>query len=238
MRFWVMLTSPIVKMAKKWTTLRKVNPPPGDDSDDSDNTEADSSRTPRRRRQARKKPVSEKKEEVDTGYQLSPIINPRRRRSSSPDLAPQASEPEPEPAPPRPIEIEEPRILVVHDAAATYRLVEEAFSNFTKAKVDSTPDVLTGFEMAIRRDYQLFIIGLTLPGMTGHLFYEMVARGYASGLGTKKLAPAVVYIRESDEALPSGELDQDVRVKAIWTKPLNIERMLDSVSTVIKRTQA
>ncbi len=181
-----------------------------------------SSRIPRRRHLARTQPADiEQPPELEiTANSMSPLV----------DLA------APEPAPVRPLQMAEPRILVVHDAAATFRLIEETFENFTKARVDSTPDVLTAFEMAIRRDYQLFIIAMTLPEMSGSLFYEFVARAYATGLNIKKIAPAVVFIREKNSPQPPEDLIRDVRVKAIWTKPLNIERMLESVSSIIKRT--
>ena len=202
-------------MAKKWTTLRKIDSPQEEErTDEVAEEKAPPSRIPRRRQLARQK--------------------------SDPDAAAgneqeKSTEPEEEARPVRPLEVEEPQILIVHDAAATYRLVEETFTNFTKAKVDSTSDVLTAFELAIRKDYQLFVIALNLSGISGSLFYEIISRAYITGLGKKKLAPAVVFIREADETLPSDELIQDVRVKAVWSKPLNIERMLDSVSSVIKR---
>ncbi|MDF1756097.1 MAG: response regulator [Verrucomicrobiales bacterium] len=196
-------------MEKKWTTLRKVESPDQPGTDESGDDPVATPRTPRRRQLARKQQVVPEAEVVQ-------------------------APPEPE-KPVRPLEVSEPRILVVHDAASTYRLVEETFGNFTKAKVDSTSDVLNAFELAIRRDYQLFIIALSLPGMSGNLFYEMVSRGYATGLGNRKLAPAVVFVRGESDPLPSEDLIRDVRVKAVWTKPLNIERMLDSVSTVIER---
>lgn len=128
----------------------------------------------------------------------------------------------------------EPRILVVHDSASTYRLIEETFGNFTAAKVDSTSDILTAFELSILRDYQLFIVAFKLPEMSGSIFYELVSRAYKSGLGNRKLAPAIVFVREPEDPLPSEEILTDVRVKAVWSKPLSIERMLESVSSVIK----
>lgn len=128
----------------------------------------------------------------------------------------------------------EPRILVVHDSASTYRLIEETFGNFTAAKVDSTSDILTAFELSVLRDYQLFIVGFKLPEMSGSIFYELVSRAYKSGLGNRKLAPAIVFVREPEDPLPSEEILTDVRVKAVWSKPLSIERMLESVSSVIK----
>lgn len=202
-------------MAKKWTTLRKIDSPQGEEkADGARKDKAPTSRIPRRRQLARQKSEPEegdsdqKNAEADSEEKVGPV---------------------------RPLDVEEPQILIVHDAAATYRLVEETFTNFTRARVDSTSDVLTAFELAIRKDYQLFVIALNLPGISGSLFYEIISRAYITGLGEKKLAPAVVFIREANETLPSDELIQDVRVKAVWSKPLNIERMLDSVSGVIKR---
>ncbi len=124
---------------------------------------------------------------------------------------------------------------MVHDAASTYRLVEETLTHFTRARVDSTPDVLNAFELAIIREYQLFVIALKLPGISGTLFYDLIAKAYSAGLKNRKVAPAVVFIREPEHPMPGDEILRDVRVIAVWSKPLNIERILDSISGVVER---
>ena len=210
-------------MAKKWTTVRKPGAPDSDSDATGENKSPASqtpvSRIPRRRQLARQRELIE---------QQFAEANLNEKG------APSASATGDDPKVPRPLDVENPEVLVVHDASAAYRLVEETLSNFTRAQVDSTPDVLVAFELAIRKEYQLFVIALKLPGISGSLFYELISRAYSTGLGKKRLAPAVVFVREADEPLPPDELIQDVRVKAVWSKPLSIERMLDTIPGVIR----
>jgi len=134
----------------------------------------------------------------------------------------------------RSIDIKEPRILIVNEVASTFRIIEETFDSFSNAKIDTTSDLLSAMELAIVREYHLFIVGLQLNEMSGPFFYELVSKVYKTGLGEAKQVPAVVFVREADDPDPSDDLFNDVRVKAIWNKPLSIERMLDSVSEVIQ----
>ncbi len=125
-------------------------------------------------------------------------------------------------------------MLVIHSAASTGRLIRETLENFTIARVDTSPDTVHGYEMALARRYQLFIFALHLPDMEGTLLYEMISKTYAAFRdGEGRVAPGVIFIREPDESPPGDEIARDARVKGILGKPLSIERLLDSVKTTL-----
>ena len=214
-------------MPKKWTTLRKIDDPQEEAEETqlppTKETSKPKTRVPRRLRSARE------------GLIESPFSIHKQLEADLEEEEPEVEEPID--LPPRPIDIEEPRILIVNEVASTFRLIEETFENFSKAKVDTTSDLLSALEMTIVREYQLFIIGLELSEMNGPFFYEMVSKVYKTGLSNTRQVPAVVFVREPEDPAPSDDLLKDVRVKAVWAKPLNIERMLDSVSSVIQLRQ-
>lgn len=124
---------------------------------------------------------------------------------------------------------ESDRVLVVHHAGPTLRLIREALQGFTKATVDTTPDALYGFEMALKRPYKLFIFSLSLPTIKGELLYELIDKAYRHCHDGVRVTPAVMYIVEEGQMMQSQELMRDARVRGILTKPLNIDRLLKGV---------
>ena len=122
------------------------------------------------------------------------------------------------------------RVLVVHHAGPTLRLIREALQGFTSAAVDTTPDALYGFEMALQRRYSLFIFSLSLPTMNGDLLYDLVDKAHRHCHDGVRVTPAVIYIVEEGQAMQNQELSRDARVRGVLSKPLNIDRLL----TVVK----
>ncbi len=123
----------------------------------------------------------------------------------------------------------EERVLVVHHAGPTLRLIREALQGFTTASVDTTPDALYGFEMALQRRYSLFIFSLSLPTINGDLLYDLVDTAYRHCHDAVRATPAVIYIVEEGQAMQNQELTRDARVRGILSKPLNIDRLLTVV---------
>lgn len=124
---------------------------------------------------------------------------------------------------------ESDRLLVVHHAGPTLRLIREALQGFTSATVDTTPDALHGFEMALKRPYKLFIFSLSLPSINGELLYELIDKAYRHCHAGARVTPTVIYIVEEGRMMQSQDLMRDARVRGILTKPLNIDRLLQSV---------
>ncbi|MCB1093380.1 MAG: hypothetical protein KDL87_17715, partial [Verrucomicrobiae bacterium] len=123
---------------------------------------------------------------------------------------------------------------VIHQAASTGRLIRESLENFTLAEIDQSPDTSRGFELALSRRYQLFVFALHLPDMEGPLLYELISKAYAAYReGDSRTAPGVIFVREPEDEMPPTEISRDIRVKAILTKPLSIERLLESVSQTL-----
>ncbi len=125
-------------------------------------------------------------------------------------------------------------VLVAHPVASTSRLIREALENFTECRVLSTPDPVRAFELALQRRCALFLFGMKVGELSGPMLYELISKGCSSGRGPSKLAPAVIFIREKDDPPVPDELNRDVRVKDIISKPIRIERLLEAVKSVLE----
>lgn len=126
------------------------------------------------------------------------------------------------------------RVLVAYPAAATRRLVRETLENFTDSIVETTSDPVRAFEMALQKPYRIFLFALDFGEMNGSILYELICKVYSTGHGPKKLAPGVIFIRESKEVAVSEEMVRDARVKDIVSKPIRIDRLLRSVDGILE----
>ena len=118
-----------------------------------------------------------------------------------------------------------PRVLLVHPVSSTCRLIRESLEHFCDADVETCADARRGFELALQREHQIYLFGLTLAPMDGPLLYELINTAYSHCHAGRLIAPAVVYIADKDQKVDE-EFASDARVKGVLKKPINIERLL------------
>lgn len=126
------------------------------------------------------------------------------------------------------------RVLVVQSAAATTRLIRETLENFTEAEVVTTSDPLRGFELALQKEYRLFVFGMQIAELSGPMLYELISKTYSSGWAPARLAPGVIFIRDTEDPKLPDELARDVRVKDTIQKPVRIDRLLKAIQPSIE----
>ena len=129
------------------------------------------------------------------------------------------------------------RVLVVHEDVTVIRSIREALDQFTSAEIVTTPDAQYAFELALQREYKLFILQLALPVLGGELLYDLVNKAYRYCEGGERRIPAVIYLADGQDTLKSEELLRDARVKGVLLKPLNIERLLGAAGNVLPRLE-
>lgn len=121
------------------------------------------------------------------------------------------------------------RVLVVHPSAPTLRLIRETLTQFTTAEVDTTPDPVYGFELALQRRYQLYIFGVTMEVLDGVLLYELVSKAHGFCHEGARSAPGVLFLSQRSAQRRREDFARDARVKGVLGLPLKIERLLDAV---------
>jgi len=126
------------------------------------------------------------------------------------------------------------RILVAHPVGSTTRLIRETLESFTEVEVETTSNCLRAFELALQKSYGMFFFGMSFGELDGPLLYELISKTYSCGTGPRKMAPAVVFVREKDDLKLPEELERDVRVKDVVRKPIRIERLLKAVASIVE----
>ncbi len=125
------------------------------------------------------------------------------------------------------------RVLIVHQAGSTRRLMQEALENFTDAEIHTAGSALRAFELAMTREFHLFLFSLEMEELNGPLLYEFIEKAYAHSQVGVRIPPGVIFIREPKGPDLSKEFRGDVRIKGILSKPLKIDTLLKQVGMSI-----
>ncbi len=125
------------------------------------------------------------------------------------------------------------RVLIAHQAGSTRRLMQEALDNFTEAEIHTAGSALRAFELAMTREFHLFLFSLEMEEVNGLLLYELIEKAYAHSQIGVRIPPGVIFIREPKGPDLSKEFRGDVRIKGILSKPLKIDSLLKQVGMSI-----
>jgi DNA-binding response OmpR family regulator len=124
-------------------------------------------------------------------------------------------------------------VLVAHEDVGTLRIIRETLGQFGECEVDTSPTAEYAYELALQRDYALFMFGLGLPVLHGELLYQLLAKAYPFSHSGAQVCPGVVYIADKHEAGRAEALQREARVKGVLVKPLAIDRILARVKGTI-----
>ena len=138
-----------------------------------------------------------------------------------------------DPANEKPAPSARPRVLVAHEDVGTCRIIRETLGQFGDCEVDTSPTAQYAYEMALKRDYRLFLFGLNMPVINGELLYELLAKAYPYCHAGAQTAPAVVYIADPNDAGRVEALQREARVKGVLVKPLAIDSIIARVKGTI-----
>ena len=127
-----------------------------------------------------------------------------------------------------------PRVLVAHDDVGTLRLIRESLGQFGECEVDTTPSAEYAYELALQREYVLFMFGLSLPVIHGELLYGLLSKAYPLCHSGARVCPGVVYITDAADAGRAEGLQREARVKGVLVKPLSIDRILTRVKGSVR----
>jgi CheY-like chemotaxis protein len=125
-----------------------------------------------------------------------------------------------------------PKVLLLHADTPTSRLVRESLEAFCECTVEVTSAALTAYEKALQKDYQLFLFDLHQSVLDGPMLYELLAKAYQFAQHGRAL-PAVIYFCDGAVTNMRDELLRDARVKALLSTPVNIQRLLERVGTIL-----
>jgi len=134
-------------------------------------------------------------------------------------------------------EPETKRVLIVDDDTAVLRIIREALQNFVACEVDSSPKPEYGFELALKKSYDLMIFDFSMPLIDGTMLFALITKAYEHSSPPRTVPPLLLVSGQGSDAR-AQELLKEARVLGFLPKPFTINRLLEKVKECLPEATA
>ena len=124
------------------------------------------------------------------------------------------------------------KILMVDDDVALLRVVREALTTCLVCEVDSSPKPEYGFELALKKTYDLFIFDFQMPMIDGAMLFFLIGKVYNNASPPRIVPPLLLVSGKADEAR-AQELLKEPGVRGLIAKPFSMNRVLDKAKECV-----
>jgi CheY-like chemotaxis protein len=138
---------------------------------------------------------------------------------------------------PEPVASAVPRVLLAEESLPFRRVIREALMAFRICEVDDAPNGERAFEMALKREYSLFLFSLPLPDMTGDMLDRLLSKAYPLVHAGVHTAPPVIFLMRPPDAMRFQEMQRDVRVRGSMPLPPKLDVLLSLTASLLPERQ-
>ena len=129
------------------------------------------------------------------------------------------------------------RILMVDDEVALLRIVREALTSCLRCEVDTSPKPEYGFELALKKAYDLFIFDFSMPMIDGAMLFFLIGKVY-NNVEPPRVVPPLLLVSGKAEEERAQELLKEPGVRGLIAKPFAINRLLQRVRESVPGIEA
>ncbi len=120
------------------------------------------------------------------------------------------------------------RVLIVDDDTAVLRIMREALQTLLQWEVDTSPKPEYGFELALKKSYDLMIFDFSMPLIDGTMLFLLISKVYENSTPPRMVPPLLLVSGQgADER--AQELLREARVRGFLAKPFTINRLIEKV---------
>jgi DNA-binding response OmpR family regulator len=120
------------------------------------------------------------------------------------------------------------KILIVDDDVALMRVMREALTSMIRCEVDTSPKPEYGFELALKKKYDLLMFDFQMPMIDGAMLFLLIGKVYNNAVPPRIVPPLLLVTGKGDEKR-AQELLQEAGVRGLVPKPFSIERLMEKV---------
>jgi DNA-binding response OmpR family regulator len=120
------------------------------------------------------------------------------------------------------------KILIVDDDVALMRVMREALTSMIRCEVDTSPKPEYGFELALKKKYDLLMFDFQMPMIDGAMLFLLIGKVYNNAVPPRIVPPLLLVTGKGDEKR-AQELLQETGVRGLVPKPFSIERLMEKV---------
>ncbi len=120
------------------------------------------------------------------------------------------------------------RVLIVDDDTGVLRIMREALQTLLHWEIDTSPRPEYGFELALKKNYDLMIFDFSMPMIDGTLLFLLISKVYENSNPPRTVPPLLLVSGQgSDER--AQDLLKEARVRGFLAKPFTINRLIEKV---------
>lgn len=112
------------------------------------------------------------------------------------------------------------------------RVVREALTSFLHCTVDTSPAPEYGFELALQKNYDLFIFDFSMPMIDGAMLFSLIGKAYNHAQPPRQVPPLLLFSAKGEDKR-AQELLREAGVHGLLAKPFAINRLLQKVRECI-----
>jgi len=120
------------------------------------------------------------------------------------------------------------KILIVDDDVALMRVMREALTSMLRCEVDSSPKPEYGFELALKKTYDLMLFDFSMPMIDGAMLFFLIGKVYNNASPARIVPPLLLVTARGDEQR-AQELLREAGVRGLVPKPFTINRLIEKV---------
>ncbi|MEY2584332.1 MAG: hypothetical protein QOD80_358 [Verrucomicrobiota bacterium] len=125
-------------------------------------------------------------------------------------------------------ETEPKKILIVDDDVALMRVMREALTSMLRCEVDTSPKPEYGFELALKKTYDLMLFDFSMPMIDGAMLFLLIGKVYNHSVPPRIVPPLLLVTGKGDETR-AQELLREAGVRGLVPKPFAINRLIERV---------
>ncbi|MGI8889187.1 MAG: response regulator [Chthoniobacterales bacterium] len=129
------------------------------------------------------------------------------------------------------------RVLIVDDDTAVLRIMREALQTLLQWEVDTSPKPEYGFELALKKRYDLMIFDFSMPMIDGSLLFSLISKVYENST-PPRLVPPLLLVSGQGGDERAQELLREARVRGFLAKPFTINRLIEKVRDCVPDASA
>lgn len=129
------------------------------------------------------------------------------------------------------------QILIVDDEVTLLRLMREALTARLRCAVDTSPKPEYGFELALKKRYDLFIFDFQMPMIDGAMLFSLISKAYDNAEPPRIVPPLLLVSGKADEER-ARELLKEPGVAGLIAKPFAMNRLLEKARGCVPGMEA
>jgi DNA-binding response OmpR family regulator len=129
------------------------------------------------------------------------------------------------------------KILIVDDDVGLMRVMREALTSFLRCEVDTSPKPEYGFELALKKTYDLMLFDFQMPMIDGAMLFFLIGKVYNNSVPPRIVPPLLLVTGKGDEKR-AQELLQEAGVRGLIPKPFAINRLIEKVKECVPGIEA